>query len=482
MRTHVSNFFAVLFVAFLVALPLAASAKESATTSVYLHANVVDVEHGLLRKNKTIVVDKGVIVSVADDYSVGENNGARVYDLKNAFVIPALCDMHTHGTTIPGWANLFVANGVMTVRDMGSSSMRPILMLREQIASGQIIGPHIYGCGKILDGSPVASAAVDQLVTNAAEGRQAVDTHLENHADFIKVYNNLLPDTYFGIVAECKRTNTVFAGHVPRRITLVQASDAGQHSVEHLLGLYVPCVERGYEVYKDNRAQNKAFCLQHADEVVDEKAMKVISEKLIANDTYLCPTLVTLRAMSFGDRMVDEKLPSYANYVPDMIRAKWDWRKDKRTSSLSSAEWATRKKIWDGYKPVLHALVNNGVQFLTGTDVTNPFVYPGISVHNELAWLVDFGFTPAQALAASTINPASYLRIDRTYGSVAVNKIADLVILSKNPLEDIHNTQSIEALVYRGKYFDKSDIERLKISGLQNRSSEEIFDTVHEPD
>lgn len=102
-----------------------------------------------------------------------------------------------------------------------------------------------------------------------------------------------------------------------------------------------------------------------------------------------------------------------------------------------------------------------GVQFLAGTDSGIEYRIPGFDLHTELAFLVEAGLTPMEALQAATVNPARWLGLEKTLGTVEKGKIADLVLLDANPLDDIHNTQQINAVVVNGRFIPKSELQAM---------------------
>jgi len=110
-----------------------------------------------------------------------------------------------------------------------------------------------------------------------------------------------------------------------------------------------------------------------------------------------------------------------------------------------------------------------GVPLLAGTDAMNPFCFPGFSLHDELALLVDSGLTPLAALQSATLRPAEFLGRTEDLGLIAPGKRADLVLLSADPLADIHNTTHIEAVWFRGKYFDHAALDQL-LNNAKHRS------------
>ena len=102
-----------------------------------------------------------------------------------------------------------------------------------------------------------------------------------------------------------------------------------------------------------------------------------------------------------------------------------------------------------------------GVELVAGTDVLNPYCFPGFSLHDELALLVKAGLTPMESLQAATRNPAKFLGKLDSLGTVEKGKIADLVLLEANPLAEISNTQKINAVVVGGKLISKAEIEAM---------------------
>ena len=101
------------------------------------------------------------------------------------------------------------------------------------------------------------------------------------------------------------------------------------------------------------------------------------------------------------------------------------------------------------------------VPLLAGTDVQNPYVFPGFSLHEELALLVEAGLTPAEALRTATLNPAIFLEATDSLGTVDVGKVADLVLLDADPLIDIRNTTRIRGVLLRGRYLDRRVLDSL---------------------
>ncbi len=126
-----------------------------------------------------------------------------------------------------------------------------------------------------------------------------------------------------------------------------------------------------------------------------------------------------------------------------------------------------KKKLYQKELELTGAMHKAGVPFMTGTDVPGAYTYPGFSLHDELALFVQNGFTPLEALQAATINPAKFLGLEKSLGTIEKGKSADLVLLDANPLNDIANTKKISAVIVSGRYLAKEKLQEMLRSNEQ---------------
>ncbi len=133
----------------------------------------------------------------------------------------------------------------------------------------------------------------------------------------------------------------------------------------------------------------------------------------------------------------------------------------KLRQSVSPEELASLKTEAARHVELVKAMHSAGVQFMAGTDGPDPYVFPGFSLHEELEWLVKSGFTPLQALQAATFNPALFLTKGDKYGVAEIGRVADLVLLDANPLDDIRNTRKIFGVVLGGKYYSRAALDKM---------------------
>ena len=480
MRRILPPLFAVLLPTFLVAQT---SPTSQSRRLAFTHATVIDMTGAPPKSDMTVVVEGGSIVQVGKTRSVKVPADARIVDAAGKFLIPGLWDMHVHTLREgrpPIFFPLFIANGVTSVRDMGCSfeEFDQLKELRLKIADGTIIGPRVVAApGPFLDGPHAFWPNRSIPVSNETEARQAVASLKQHGADFVKTYNNIPREAYFAVIYEARRQGLPVAGHVPLYVSVAEASDAGQKTMEHLGSIYggilLACSSREAEIRRamieaierPNSTAPSQLAAQRAElpalmnSYSREKA-SALFKRFVRNGTWQVPTLVVLRSFAYIDD------PAFTNderikYLPRSMMSGWNAREVPIFMERTAADVANGKKLFDMQKQLVDALRRADVQLMAGSDALNPFIFPGFSLQDELALLVRAGLTPLEALQAATINPARFFGMQDKLGTVETSKLADLVLLNGNPLDDIHNTQRIQAVVVNGRYFSRVELDRM---------------------
>ena len=468
------------------------------TRLVLTHVTVIDASGAPPQRDMAVVITGDRITEMGKFGKVHVPKNAEVVDETGKFLIPGLWDMHVHWTA-EKYLPLFIANGVTGIRLMWGLLIHH--QWREKIEQGTLLGPRMVIASPIVDG-PNPFWPGSMAVGNEDDARRAVTKVKLDGADFVKVYSRLPRDAYFAIADEAKKQGIPFEGHVPFSVTAEEASDAGQKSFEHLFGVLPACSVRGDELNKairDDLAESLASStrldfelgrrfrrLSHVelDSYSTEKAAALFA-RFKKNGTWQCPTLTVNRSYAYLDDQAFRNDPRL-KYVPIGIKSDWEPGRDPTLVGRTPEDVAFARNEFQKFLEVTGAMQRAGVGILAGTDVLNPFCFPGFSLHDELALLVQAGLTPMEALQSATLNPARFLGKEKELGTVATGKIADLVVLDADPLDDIGNTRKIVGVVYDGKFFTRASLNEMlrEAEALAARKpiGELLFKTIAEKD
>jgi N-acetylglucosamine-6-phosphate deacetylase len=474
-----STAWSLLIILFLVACAALNSCSPPHPAALAIaHVTIIDGTGSAPKTDFTVVVERSRIVAVGSSASTSIPRNAKVIDGSGKFLIPGLADMHIHltGAGEPSGSRefiipLLVANGITTVRDMGGN-VEGLKQLREEINSGKRVGPQIFFTGPYLDGNP-PSFQPSIVVQNAAEATAAVDELKKQGVDFIKVQSRLQPEPYYAIAREAKKQEIRFVGHVPDSITATAASQAGQSSIEHLTGVLLDCSTREDDLRQrqlipppkhESKAQANARDRQWNKELLDsysqERADKLI-QTFLANQTWQVPTFPVLVHIGFLTPETDLRNDPKMKYIPKKTQDSWQQGRDEQLDHHGVEDFALRTEAIQRLLQIVGKMNAAGLPIMAGTDSTAPNVIPGFSLHEDLAYLVQAGLTPLEALQAATTRPAEFLHRTAEQGTIATGKRADLVLLDANPLEDIHNTQKIHNVILNGRFLDRRDLDAL---------------------
>jgi ankyrin repeat protein len=435
---------------------------------VFTHVTVIDATGAPAKPDMTVVVRGGRIAALGKTASLDVPENAHVVDATGKFLIPGLWDMHIHPWLGKNYLALFTANGVTGVRVMEGEPVYH--KWRQEISAGKLIGPRMVISSPIVDG-PESILPDPTVVSNEGEGRQVVRKVKKQGADFVKVFN-IPRDAYFALADEAKRQGIPFAGHVPFFVSLAEASDAGQQSIEHCPSILLACSSEGEEELGRRLKETlveRPFSLPHvrarvkliADITYSEKKAAELFARFVKNNTWVCPTLIVWHGLSFRDKE-DLANDPRLKYMPLSAKDSWNPKNNVRVVWATGEGRADFRKLCEKHLAIVGAMGRAGVGLLAGTDTTpTAYCFPGFGLHDELALFVQAGLSPMQALQTATYNAAKCLGKLDSMGTVERGKVADLVLLDANPLQDIRNTQRIAAVVVRGKIFQRAALQKM---------------------
>jgi imidazolonepropionase-like amidohydrolase len=406
---------------------------------------VIDASAPAPRLDQTVVIRGGRILAAGPARTVSVPRGARIVDGRNRFLVPGFWDMHVHSVVVRGrdLLGLYVANGVTGVRDM-AGHWDSLSTWRREIAAGRLVGPRIVASGPYLEGGDVP--IVHFFARTVEEARAGVDSLAAMGVDFIKVHSQLRPETYFAIARRARERGLPFVGHVPRTVGAAAASDSGQRSIEHMLAIPVPCTP------EDSVALRARFAVQAALGRCSSEKLDDLYARFVRNGTWVTPTLTAAYEIAEWPRRA---LPgdSLAHYLPEALK-KFVAEIFPMPDSIPPDAYVVGREMLARRQAQAAAMHRAGVGILTGTDAPLRNSPPGFGLHEELVLLARGGLTNFEVLRAATWAPAAFLGMLDSAGTVAPGRVADLVLLDANPLDDIRNTRRIAGVFARGRYVD----------------------------
>jgi imidazolonepropionase-like amidohydrolase len=474
------NKLASLLLLFLPCWACAQTVPEKSVTLVLTHVTVIDGTDAPPAKNMTLVITGNRIAKIESTDKLTAPRNSRIIDASGRFLIPGLWDMHVHPHSKQD-LTLFIANGITGIRIMWGNPED--FEVRKDRDAGQLLAPHMIIASPLIDGpKPYWPGSVS--VSTEAEARAVVDKSKAAGADFIKVYTFLPREEIFAIADEAKKQNIPFAGHVPMSVSATEASNAGIKSIEHLTGVMEACSTLSAELVKASEADLQdhlttdvhlfegahvhALHSQMFDTCNPENATALF-DTFKQNGTWQTPTLTLWHMFS----SIND--PAFANnpalkYVPVRERQSWDPALVSKNAVAVNA--ALSKADFQKDLQLVGAMQKAGVGILAGTDTGNPHCIAGFTLHDELQLLVRAGLTPLESIQAATVNPARFINNETDFGVLKPGKLANMVLVDANPLDNIANTKKIAAVILDGQYLDRAALDRMlsNVEAIANRA------------
>jgi imidazolonepropionase-like amidohydrolase len=427
-------------------VPAPAPAAEERTIA-FVDVNVVPLDSERVVGGQTVLVRAGSIVAVGPSSNVTVPAHAQVVDGRGKYLMPGLADMHTHLVREEDLL-LYVARGVTTVRNMWGAPVH--LAWRDRIRRGALVGPTIVTAGPIVDGEdPTHDGSL--IVRNAQEAKVAIALHQRAGYDFVKIYSDLSLPAFAALMTAAKSAGLPVVGHVPRPVGLARAVDEGQHSIEHLSAFSEALQKDDSPVAGKFDRASRARKL----DFIDEAKLAPLVEHLRTSGAWVCPTRVVWSLNDSPEALKQRLARPEMKYVGPFELAIWKSELDRSPEQIAAD--ARTNAFGDR---VLAALHDGHASLLVGTDTGNPFVVPGYSVHEELALFVRAGMTPYEALSAATRRAAEFLSTNE-FGTIAVGKRADLLLVEGNPLVDVREADRIAGVMVRGRWLGAVELSAL---------------------
>ena len=430
--------------------------------------NVVDVRAGTVLPRRTVLVEHGRIRAVGTGVPLAP--GVRRVDGRNRYLIPALWDMHTHVFAISPLLDLplYVAYGVTNVRDMQGCPTPddPFVACAEdkrrwtaEALAGVRIGPRVVASTSWMANGPGMVQRLKNVPpyfdTATPEQARRFVRHFAGKVDAIKVYDRLPREAYFALVDEARRAKLDVVGHRPYAVSAIEAA-ANQKSVEHARFVLHESFAGSAELRRASgrawREDRRRMLEEH-----DPRLAREIFAAMRRHGTWYVPTHLTRWSDAYAEdgRVRNDAL---LRYLHPLMKRQWLEDLDETLAAdPSPAARETHRRFYRKGLELTGQAHRAGVKILAGTD----YVVAGADLHRELQQLASAGLAPPDVLRTATLHPAEYFGLQGEYGTVEPGKVADLVLLDANPLQDIRNTQRIHAVVFNGHLYDRAALDRI---------------------
>ncbi len=440
--------------------------------------NIIDVHTGNILKNRNVWI-VGNRIQAIDSLPTDKNDADHfTIDGHGKYLIPGLWDMHTHSTQHSKWLHhpLYIANGVTSIRDLSGQmgkedsywagtqdrlSWNQKLENHEQVTPRYVLQSsyQINGDNSVPSGYPKFFSVED-----VKDVPLLLEHYQKEGADFIKVYSDIPVASYKQIAKEAPKYGMHIAGHKPLGVSLEEAIGLGQRSFEHGRVFMFDCFPNADKllIAKDKKAmyyESKKSMSENFDTIKAVRLMDLIQER----NAHWVPTIQMLKISAFANDQNYIENPNL-KYIPTLRKKLW-WNPDVGRAAeynKSSEGNGINMKLYESAKFQIGMAHKKGVPIMTGTDVTDSYAFPGFALHTEIEELYTCGLSNLDALRAATIIPATYSHVENELGSVEKGKIADLVILKRNPLDEIENTTSISGVILNGVYYNQEALEAYK--------------------
>ncbi len=428
---------------------------ETPIDLVLLNTTIVDVQNDRLLENQFIAIKGDTIFSTGSMEEIPAYDSKESVDLQGKYAMPGLWDNHVHfrgGTDLiaenQDLLGLFPKFGVTTVRDAGGDMTPAVMGWAKKINQKELLGPQIFTSGPKLDGpKPAWEGSIK--IENQNDIEMALDSLESINVDYVKIYDgSLSAENFYSIIKATEKRGMKVTGHMPMSADFKKAVDLGMDGSEHMYYIMKACSPKADSLTELGLGYGM---METITDTYDEQMAYEFFAELAQKQVYITPTLYIGKVLSnLADE--DHSTDTLLSEIGVGIQKTFEGRVESAKRAKSSGS-QMREKVSNLAKEMIRPMFDAGVPILAGSDCGpfNSFVYPGEALWGELFNLVEAGLTPAEALKTSMIYGPAFFGLENQYGSLEKGKVADIIILKENPLEDIQHLRSLEEVILKGK-------------------------------
>jgi len=402
------------------------------------NVHVIPMHTDTIIMNQRVLIAAGKILRIEPASTKITNNIDLKIQASGKYLLPGLVETHYHlQNDIENEFKLLVANGITSARNMAEYHGQDHIKIREQAQSNRFLSPHYYTTGPYLKRNDLSDIAAVQKV---------ISDHKEKGYDYLKVADNLPKNIYLKLLELAQKEKIEIVGHGQRALPL--AYSLRMKSIAH--------IEEFMNIFTNAQRNSTAYLNNAAKEIK-------------TSGIYVSPTLGIFEMISrYADKNKSIALAKgqHIKYLPKHYSDYW---KSDKINYRTNAWFTTKKALFRLAKELAWQkdftllLHKQGVPLMAGSDTYGLFL-PGFSLHHELELLNSAGLSTYETLKTATVNPARYFNTIAQSGTIAEGKLADMVLLDKNPLKDIRHTRSIMGVLIKGKWFDRKALNKLLLA------------------
>lgn len=426
------------------------------------NANILSEDCSYFIGNKDVILKEGRIIQIGTNLSLDSTN--TIIDGSNKYLIPGLIDSHVHLKESKNDLYLYVVNGITSVRDMAGNPT--ILEWKKEIQSNGM-GPQLY-----VASPPIYSESgligyyyewTRQSIdySNKDGAQKAIKKIKQDGYDAVKMYGFVNPEMFRATIEASKENHIPVIGHIPL-VSLDDFYPSGQIEIAHIEEITKKTIDDFGKSIAKNPEEYLSYLKLHSNQIAKKIKENNIS---VTSTVWLCENILKQRfdlkselqnvELKYVNPKIIEGTPIHKlGWLPGRNGYEYDGKNNPKARKLSSIYW----KIYaEAIHIMVKALIDNDVTIMAGTDSSVATVVAGFSLHDELESLAKSGMTNTQVLYSATVAPSHWMKSNT--GKIKVGYDANLVLLSKNPLDDIRNTKTIENVFFGGHIMDKTQIK-----------------------